>query len=243
MSSFWNPTNAAPQGSPPPSSPAAVPSPFGAAVDVATQAVQPAQAQPLPWQGQHQAAPAQHVQPQPQPGAAMRGAPAANPYGSANVDALAAMVGGATPTKRGIKLTDGMYPLLQIQACRIQQSQQVQGAQYFILEAQILESQVPERGRGLEVCWTANLTQHAPAAGNVRDMIAKALNKQVEEIDEAVFRDVIGPRNLLAGRLIGCTVQTITTRGGRPFPVHTFASIAEQHQQNAMQIRQQLLGA
>lgn len=182
-------------------------------------------------------------QPQPQPAPNIGGAVAAfqQQGAPANLDALGDLVGGAEPTKQGVYLVEGMYPLLQINACKIQVSRK-SGGQLFIAELLILESQVPSHPKGLEVSWTANLTHHQPAAGNVRQFIATASNSPVDAIGKDHFSAAVGPNNPLSGRLIGCQCTNITTQKGNPFTKHIWTAVPEDLQRQAMDIRRQVLG-
>lgn len=103
----------------------------------------------------------------------------------------------------------------------------------FIVECEVVESDVPERKPGSKASWIVNFKQDA-ALGNIKGFIAaangidpgdeSAVNEQVNlEICEYVVSD----ENPLAGTLVGLVAVNKKTRAGSDFTLHMWEPTQE----------------
>ena len=96
----------------------------------------------------------------------------------------------------------------------------------FIVECEVVESDVPERKPGTRASWIVNFKQDA-ALGNIKGFIAAAngINPGTEdlvreEVDSEVCEYSVSPENPLAGILIRLVAVNKKTRAGGDFTLH-----------------------
>jgi hypothetical protein len=96
----------------------------------------------------------------------------------------------------------------------------------FIVECEVIESDVPERKPGSKASWIVNFKQDA-ALGNIKGFIAAATGidpGDTARVNEEVTLDVceyaVSDENPLAGSVLGLVAVNKKTRAGTDFTLH-----------------------
>jgi hypothetical protein len=143
-------------------------------------------------------------------------------------------VGNAEITERGVFVLPGIYPLLYCDVLKMIRS--FKGADLFIAEFDILESNVPERPAGTKVSWIANFA-HLPTPGNVRAFLAALMGVDPEEVDRDGAKYACSKDNPCRGRLVRLQAGETTTRAGGNFTVCNWSTIPKEIQDQAEALR------
>lgn len=103
----------------------------------------------------------------------------------------------------------------------------------FIVECEILESDVPERKPGTKASWIVNFKQDA-ALGNIKGFIAAANgidpgNESAvnEQVNMDICEYVVSDENPLAGTPVGLVCVNKKTRAGSDFTLHMWEPTQE----------------
>lgn len=101
---------------------------------------------------------------------------------------------------------------------------------FFIAEMLIHESDDPLRAPGTQVSWTANLTKHEAAMGNVKWLLAAVNGLDISdparierEITPQVTEFAVSAANPLKGRMVEVAVQNVKTKANGDFSKHAWA--------------------
>jgi len=134
-------------------------------------------------------------------------------------------IGNAKTSESGVYPEPGVYPVLEIDSCRVIDSRK--GDKLFCAEFNILESRVEERPAGSSMSWMANLTKHDAAPGNVRKFLAAAAGVTVENVDPEGSAAAVSSHNPLHGRLVRLEAMMTKTRAGGDFTLCKFTSLPD----------------
>tara|TARA_Y100000310_G_scaffold343744_1_gene452812 strand:+ start:1670 stop:2113 length:444 start_codon:yes stop_codon:yes gene_type:complete len=141
---------------------------------------------------------------------------------------LFAGIGDTTPSaSRGVFLTDGEYTL-SVCATKLIESKKTKKT-FFVVEAKIVESSSENHREGQLITWLCKMGGDWPeyALADIKAFTMAASGASDEEIDEAFMKEVVaGEGDLLAGKKVMCSVNTIETKAGTEFAKHSFAPYA-----------------
>ena len=133
-------------------------------------------------------------------------------------------VTNASVNSGGVYFLAGTYKI-KISAVKMILSRK--GENMFVVEADILESDNPERRPGTKASQVINLTKHDSAPGNIKAFMAAALDVPAEEITESECDLACSETNPLAGTImkLGCTMTK--TRANTDFTIHQWSFVSE----------------
>lgn len=96
----------------------------------------------------------------------------------------------------------------------------------FVIEAEILESNVPERQPGTKASQVINM-KHDSAPGNIRSFIAAALNVDFKQVGEDEAELAVSDLQPLSGTEMYLTAVMTTTKKNTPFTLHQWSFASE----------------
>ncbi len=100
----------------------------------------------------------------------------------------------------------------------------------FIVEAEILESDVPERAAGSSASYIINL-QNDMGLVNVKRFVAATQNialndkEAMDEIDEQACEFIVGPDQPCAGQVLEVNCYLVDTKAGGKYTVHDWSYV------------------
>jgi hypothetical protein len=128
----------------------------------------------------------------------------------------------------------GKY-LLYIEACKTPSNRK--NKDYYVVEFSILQCNNPACPAGMRASWTANLSDHDAALGNVKGFLAAALGVTFEQIDESGAEASVSAENPLRGRLIYADVTNVKTKANTDFSKHIWTPVPDELQAKAEELR------
>ena len=141
---------------------------------------------------------------------------------------LFAGIGNTTPSaSKGVFLGDGEYTL-SVCSAKLIESRKTSKT-FFVVEAKVMESSNESHREGQLVTWLCKMGGDWPeyALADIKAFTMAASGASDEEVDEGFMGEVIGGEgDLLAGKLVQCSVNTIETKAGTEFAKHSFAPYA-----------------
>ncbi len=150
------------------------------------------------------------------------------------------MIGDADVFGGGVYFEPGVYPKLWIEALKMIKTS-TDGHDMFVAEIHILESNVPERPKGSEVSWVANLTKHKSAAGNVKQFLCDIAGlESVDDIDAAGARLAVSSDNPFNGTVVMASATNVKTRAGGDFTQVKFTRLDDDAQEAAIALHTEL---
>lgn len=128
----------------------------------------------------------------------------------------------ARTSEGGVYLTPGNYTL-EIQAVKTGRTRQ--NRNFFVVEFNIIESDVPDRKAGMNASWMTMLDFDA-ALGNIKKFVAVAAGVEIADVDEPGVEAVVSESNPLKGTKIRCQAVNVKTQRGGDFTKVTFFPFA-----------------
>ena len=125
----------------------------------------------------------------------------------------------------GVYFIPGLYPEVEIEACKMIFTRKKE--ELFVAECKIIASDVPERGPDMHASFTANVTKHDAALGNIKGFMAAGFNCSQDEITEAVAEEVVSERQPLAGVRLRLEAVNTKTRDGGDFTKHVWSQVGD----------------
>lgn len=125
----------------------------------------------------------------------------------------------------GVYFIPGLYPEVEIEACKMIFTRKKE--ELFVAECKIIASDVPERGPDMHASFTANVTKHDAALGNIKGFMAAGFNCSPDEITEAVAEEVVSERQPLAGVRLRLEAVNTKTRDGGDFTKHVWSQVGD----------------
>jgi len=166
-----------------------------------------------------------NTQPDPRVDYDSPGAPAADPL---------QRVADSEYNEGGVFVLPGVY-FCCVDVCKTVTSRK--GDFLWIVQLEILESSVDARPVGTRMDWIANF-KHDPAPGNVKGFIAASMGCLSEEVTYEATKLVASSQNPLHGRLIRVEATQIQTKSGNDFTKVIFASVPDEVQNTAKDLRE-----
>jgi len=137
-------------------------------------------------------------------------------------------ISSTTPSaSKGVFLGDGEYTL-SVCAVKLVESKKTQKT-FFVLEAKVVASSNEVHREGQLITWLCKMGGDWPeyALADIKAFTMAASGASEEEVDEAFMEAVIdGEGDLLAGKKLLCSVNTIETKAGTEFAKHSFSPFA-----------------
>lgn len=101
-----------------------------------------------------------------------------------------------------------------------------QGENLFVIECDILESDVPERRPNTKCSQVINLSKHESAPGNIKAFMAAALDESADNITENECELAVSDQNPLEGTIMRLVCTTTKTKRGTDFTLHQWSHIS-----------------
>ena len=125
----------------------------------------------------------------------------------------------------GVYFVPGLYPVVEVDACKMIFTRK--NEELFVAECKIIESEVPERGPGTHASFTANITRHDAALGNIKGFMVAGFNCSADEITDDVAEEVVSARQPLAGVRLRLEAVNVGTRAGGDFTKHIWSQVGD----------------
>lgn len=141
----------------------------------------------------------------------------------------------ASSNNSGVYFLPGRYPRLELK--RVDVIKNRKGDMCFLVETDIIESDVDERPEGTSASWVANLTRHDAAMGNVKAffeaviagypemktvlMDPKKFNGNFEK-----FTEYLVAQQVLVGCEIALSATNTKTKAGGDFTIHRWLPVS-----------------
>ncbi len=138
-------------------------------------------------------------------------------------------VSEAKYSEGGIYVLPGVYQF-RVDACKHIKIRS--GAEAFVVELTVLESNNPERAVGSQCSWMVTLDKE-PALGNVKQFVTAATEFPDSAINEEAILLIVGEKNPLKGTILRCSANVIKTKAGRDFTKVKWFSDGDGAQANA----------
>jgi len=131
-------------------------------------------------------------------------------------------VSGASVNGGGVYFKAGNYEvsLLAVKAVLSRKNENL-----FVIETEILKSDVESLRPGTKVSQVINLSKHESAPGNIKGFLCAALDAPEDEVGEAEAELVTSELNPLAGTKMGLVCTTILTKAKTDFTLHQWRFI------------------
>jgi hypothetical protein len=100
------------------------------------------------------------------------------------------------------------------------------GDNLFVIECDILESDVPERRPNTKCSQVINLSKHESAPGNIKAFMAAALDESSDNITENECELAVSDQNPLEGTIMRLVCTTTKTKRNTDFTLHQWSFIA-----------------
>jgi len=97
----------------------------------------------------------------------------------------------------------------------------------FVVETEILESNVDELRPGTKCSQVINLSKHDSAPGNIKAFMCAALDVKADEITEDEVELAVSEENPLKGTIMGLVCTTTKTKRNTDFTLHQWRHISE----------------
>lgn len=107
---------------------------------------------------------------------------------------------------------------------------------FFIVEFTVLKSNHPDCKPGSRRSWSANLTDHDAAMGNVKNFLMAAYVADEDQVGPTEADAAVSSENPLQGALVTCEVTNVKTKSGGDFSKHLFGSVSEEIQNKAEEL-------
>ena len=101
-----------------------------------------------------------------------------------------------------------------------------QGDNLFVIECDIVESDVSERRPNTKCSQVINLSKHESAPGNIKAFMAAALDESADNITENECERAVSDQNPLEGTIMRLVCATTKTKRGTDFTLHQWSHIA-----------------
>ena len=155
----------------------------------------------------------------------------------------ASKVAKSKATAGGVYPVPGVYPVLDIKLVKVETTWE--DHEVFVVEFDILESEVEERAAGTEMSWVCNLTKHKSAPGNAKRFLQDATGINFDEMSEEEAEKEIdrlcGEDNPLCGTLVRLeAVNKKTKEKKQDFTVCTFTRLPDEAQELRNELREAL---
>lgn len=132
-------------------------------------------------------------------------------------------VSTANPNGGGVYFLPGTYRV-KIVACKSITTRMKENC--FVIEAEIVNSSVPERAPGTKASQVINM-KHDSAPGNIRGFLAAALNVPYEQVGEDEAEAAVSDLQPLSGTEMHLTCVMTTTKRNTPFTLHQWSFASE----------------
>lgn len=142
----------------------------------------------------------------------------------------------ASSNNSGVYFLPGRYPRLELK--RVDVIKNRKGDTCFLVEADIIESDVDERREGTSASWVANLTRHDAAMGNVKAFFEAVIagypemktvladpNKFNGNFEK--FTEYLVKAQILVGCEIALSATNTRTKAGTDFTIHRWHPVSQ----------------
>lgn len=144
-------------------------------------------------------------------------------------------VAGAKANRGGVYPVAGVYPIVQVNACKLITGRS--GDRFFCAELDILESNVKERPAGSTMSWLPNF-RHESAPANVKTFLAVVNGIPETEVDPEGVAFAVSEKNPCHGRLVRLEASTIITKNkGLEFTLCKWVPLPPEVQAKAAELR------
>ena len=143
-------------------------------------------------------------------------------------------IGNASMSAGGVYFLVGLY---RVEIERVLTKRSRKGADLFIVETTILESNNSDRPEGISCSWIVNRSNDA-ALGNIKKFLAATQGldpadpDNEDQINEEVTADVVefavSDENPLEGIVLDLEATNIKTRAGGDFTLHTWSPVEDE---------------